>query len=115
MSNKRLWAERRAKGLCGQCGYVESKRFSRCDLCREHINEVRGKWWRGGAKWAINHKQRQRKKEDPEFREHINARQRQWHKDNREKALAGMRRWYLANHERALKYFRDRYYQKKSA
>lgn len=58
-SHPAAWAERRAQGLCGECGVIESHRYSRCSYCREVISEQRKRWWRTRAKWIINAKRRQ--------------------------------------------------------
>jgi hypothetical protein len=103
-AHQRRWAERRAQGLCGQCGVVPSAKFSRCNLCRGFINE-----WRKGWYHRPQVKSRELKKRAAyrsTHRDLLRARQRQWHRDNRDKALAGMREYYSRHREQWNEYKR---------
>lgn len=96
-SHKALWAERRAKGLCGECGHVPSK-LSRCSLCRQFVNEARRKWWRRGAGRRLNRLKREAYAQNPEL---FKERAKRYREENPEKELSRNRQYYLAHQEEA--------------
>lgn len=97
--HRQRWTERRAKGLCGDCGQVPSERYSRCTLCRQFVNEYRKRWLRRGAASRINKTRRARYQVDAAFREQARARARQFWADNHEAGKARNRAYYLAHRE----------------
>lgn len=94
--HQRRWADRRAKGLCGECGQVPSEMFSRCTLCRQFINDSRKRWWRRGAGRRLNRQKREAYAQDASV---FKARAREYRHANPEKDRARNRAYYRAKRD----------------
>jgi hypothetical protein len=111
-ADQRRWAQRRAAGLCGDCGVVPTTRFSRCTLCRQFLNEKRRAWWKRGGGQHVNRLKREAYAKNPEpFR----ARAKAFQGANRETECARHRAYYAAHRNEMKAKEKARYWAKKQA